>query len=63
MRKALFLVLCVALVAGPLLAADHTAKEQELIKILESDRPKKDKDIPIKQLTIYGSEACVPALA
>jgi HEAT repeat protein len=63
MRTTLFLTLCVALVAGPLLAADHKAKEQELIKILESDRPKKDKAIPIKQLTIYGSEACVPALA
>jgi HEAT repeat protein len=63
MRKALFFVLCFALVAGPLLAADHKAKEQELIKIVESDAPKKDKAIPIKQLTIYGSEACVPALA
>ena len=37
MRTTLFLTLCVALAAGPLLAADHSAKEQALIKIVQSE--------------------------
>lgn len=48
----------------PARAADNPReKEQQLIKIIESDAPAKDKAIPCKQLAIYGSSASVPALA
>jgi len=38
-------------------------KERQLISVLESNAPPKDKAIPCKQLAIYGTEAAVPALA
>ena len=38
-------------------------KERQLIGVLESNAPAKDKAIPCKQLAIYGSKAAVPALA
>jgi len=38
-------------------------KERQLIAVLESSAPPKDKAIPCKQLAIYGSGAAVPALA
>ena len=39
------------------------AKQQELIKIIQSDRPAAEKAIPCKQLAIYGTKDAVPALA
>jgi HEAT repeat protein len=38
-------------------------KERKLINILTSDAPPEDKAVPCKQLAIYGSKECVPALA
>ena len=39
------------------------AKQQELIKIITSDRPAAEKAIPCKQLAVYGTKDAVPALA
>ncbi len=52
--------------ATPLLRAASPAsaqKEQELIKIIESNAPPQDKAVPCKELAIYGSKNAVPALA
>ena len=65
MKSIKYIVTCALLVAALpsiAVAADHPT-EDELIKIIQSDAPAKDKAIPCKQLAIYGSEKAVPALA
>ena len=63
--------LCLAAVASllpglPTQAADRppsAGREQELLRVLQSDAPKQDKAITCKKLAIYGSKDAVPALA
>ncbi|MBN1125172.1 MAG: HEAT repeat domain-containing protein [Sedimentisphaerales bacterium] len=55
------LVACIISV-GPNLAG-ASEKEQELIRIIQSDAPPQDKAIPCKMLAIYGTKEAVPALA
>ncbi|MCZ7636971.1 MAG: HEAT repeat domain-containing protein [Verrucomicrobia bacterium] len=66
-RFVLTLTAALALLLAPASAADRAAesraKEQELIRILQSAAPAADKAIPCKQLAIYGTAAAVPALA
>jgi len=66
-RYFIWCVLLLTVVAGTVtIAQDRAAadaKQRELIAVLQSDAPKADKAIACKQLTIYGTEAAVPALA
>jgi HEAT repeat protein len=65
-RTAITAVVC-ALALGQLSPADDKTtaqqKEQQLIKVLQSNVPPQEKAIPCKQLAIYGTKAAVPALA
>jgi HEAT repeat protein len=58
---------CLLAALGSLTGAHATAanaeKEQQLIKVLQSDAPPQEKAITCKRLAIHGSEAAVPALA
>jgi HEAT repeat protein len=60
-RGLLLLAALTMLTAARAQAADD--KEPALIKILQSDSPPADKAMACKELSIYGSPACVPELA
>ncbi|MBE7503918.1 MAG: HEAT repeat domain-containing protein [Verrucomicrobiales bacterium] len=66
-RLVLALTSALALLIAPASAAERAAesraKEQELIRILQSAAPAAEKAIPCKQLAIYGTPTAVPALA
>jgi HEAT repeat protein len=49
--------------AAPPAPDSPAAKQQALIRLLESKAPPAEKALACKQLTIYGSKAAVPALA
>ncbi|MBN1818087.1 MAG: HEAT repeat domain-containing protein [Sedimentisphaerales bacterium] len=55
------LAACVIVVGANAFGASE--REQELIRIIQSDAPPQDKAIPCKQLAIYGTKEAVPALA
>jgi HEAT repeat protein len=65
--RALALTAALALLIAPASAADRAAesraKEQELIRLIQSPAPAAEKAIPCKQLAIYGTPAAVPVLA
>ena len=49
--------------AAPSTNASSTKKEQELIRLLNSDAAPAEKALACKELTVYGTKASVPALA
>jgi HEAT repeat protein len=63
----LLAALTIAVGRGPTCDADENdtaaAKEQQLIRVLQSDASKADKAITCKQLAIWGTADAVPALA
>ncbi len=59
------ILIIVAASAGTV-AQDRPAvdvKQRDLVAVLQSEAPKSEKAITCKQLLIYGTEQCVPALA
>ena len=59
------ILIIVAMSAGTVAQVRPAAdvKQRDLIAVLQSDAPKSEKAITCKQLAIYGTEQCVPALA